>query len=97
MMEAWALTRHDPDVDALLKNMYGPYIAALSAVIEEGIVGEEFRVRSAAAAAEMILILYDGLTLAKALQPLDTDWERLLDATEQILLRGLGVEDERES
>lgn len=91
MMEAWALTRHDEDVEALVKDMYGPYVDFLTHLIEEGVNNGEFQVASAQSAAEMILILYDGLTLAKGLMVLETDWERLLDTTENIVFRGLGV------
>jgi AcrR family transcriptional regulator len=95
MMEAWALTRHDPDVEHLVKNMYGPYVDLMTAIIVEGIANGEFQAESAEATAEMILILYDGLTLAKGLEVIDTDWDRLLDTTEYMLFRGLGVEDGR--
>lgn len=93
MMEAWALTRHDPDVEALVKNMYGPYVSFMTQIIAAGIDSGEFEADSAQGTAEVILILYDGLTLAKGLEVLDTDWERLLDAAEQLIFRGLGVED----
>jgi AcrR family transcriptional regulator len=97
MMEAWALTRHDPDVEQLIKNMYGPYVELMTHIIAEGISNDEFQVESAQATAEMILILYDGLTLAKGLEVIDTDWDKLLDATEFLLFRGLRVENGRES
>jgi AcrR family transcriptional regulator len=97
MMEAWALTRHDDDVEALVREMYGPYVDSMTQVIEEGVANGDFQVASAQAAAEMILILYDGLTLAKGLEVIDTDWGRLLDTSEQIILRGLGVVNGRES
>jgi TetR/AcrR family transcriptional repressor of uid operon len=97
MMEAWALTRHDDEVEALVREMYGPYVDSMTHVIEEGVANGEFQVASAQAAAEMILILYDGLTLAKGLEVIDTDWGRLLDTSEQIIFRGLGVVNGRES
>jgi AcrR family transcriptional regulator len=97
MMEAWALTRHDPDVEQLVKEMYAPYVDLMTAIIAQGVAGDEFQVESAQATAEMILILYDGLTLAKGLEVIDTDWDRLLDTTEFLIFRGLGVGNGRES
>lgn len=91
MMEAWALTRHDQEVEALVKSMYGPYIDFLTSLIAAGVRTGEFQVESAQSAAEMIMILYDGLTLAKGLEMIDTDWDRLLDTVESIIFRGLGV------
>ncbi len=96
MMEAWALTRHDLDVEELVKNMYEPYTAVMTQLIAEGVVNGEFKAESAQSTAEVILILYDGLTLAKGLEVIDTDWDKLLDAAEHLLFRGLGVENGRE-
>jgi AcrR family transcriptional regulator len=97
MMEAWALTRHDPDVEELVKGMYTPYLDIMSQIIAEGVANGEFEADSAEATALVIMILYDGLTLAKALEILDMDWDRLLDATESLLFRGLGMGNGRES
>ena len=36
MMEAWALTRHDEDVEQLVKEIYQPYLNMMSSIIEEG-------------------------------------------------------------
>ena len=58
MMEAWALTRHDLDVEELVKNMYGPYVEFMTQIITEGMVNGEFQAESAEATAEVILILY---------------------------------------
>lgn len=96
MMEAWALTRHEPDVEALVKDMYTPYLTIMSQIITEGIANGEFEADSAEATASVIMILYDGLTMAKALELLEMDWDRLLDATESLLFRGLGVENGRD-
>jgi hypothetical protein len=43
------------------------------------------------------MILYDGLTLAKALDPFEADWDQLLDTAESLLFRGLGVGNGRDS
>jgi len=97
MMEAWALTRHDPDVEALVKDLYSPYLDIMIHIITEGIASGEFDADSAEATAMVIMILYDGLTLAKSLELLEMDWDQLLDATELLLFRGLGVGNGRDS
>ncbi len=97
MMEAWSLTRHDPDVEALVKDLYTPYLAMMSQIIAEGIANGEFEAQSAELTAMVILILYDGLTLAKGLEVIDADWDQLLDAAELLLFRGLGIGNGRET
>ncbi|HBH35166.1 MAG TPA: hypothetical protein DDW45_01790 [Gammaproteobacteria bacterium] len=97
MIEAWALTRHDPDVELLVKDMYTPYLDIMNRIIIEGIASGEFEVDSAEATAMVIMILYDGLTLAKSLELLEVEWDKLLDATELLLFRGLGAGNGRES
>ncbi len=97
MMEAWSLTRHDPDVEALIKGIYEPYLQTMTHIIDEGKSNGEFKIDSAESTALVILILYDGLTLFKGMDYLKTDWELLMDATEKLLFQGLGVENGRES
>jgi AcrR family transcriptional regulator len=97
MLEAWTMTRHDPDMDKLVRDMYAPYLAIMSSIIAEGIASGEFEADSAETTAKVIMILYDGLTLAKALEPFDADWDQLLDAAESLLFRGLGVGNGRDS
>ncbi|NCF66379.1 MAG: TetR family transcriptional regulator [Chloroflexi bacterium] len=96
MMEAWALTRHDPEVEVLVKNIYTPYLENMTQLIKQGVASGEFEAESAEKTATVILILYDGLTLAKGLKVIDTDWEQLLDTAELLLFRGLGIEGYRE-
>jgi AcrR family transcriptional regulator len=97
MMEAWSLTRHDPDVEALVKDLYTPYLDIMSRIIAEGVASAEFEAQSAEKTAMVILILYDGLTLAKGLEVIDTDWDQLLDTAEMLLYRGLGIGNGREA
>ncbi len=91
MLEAWAMTRHDPEMDKLVRDMYAPYIDIMTRIIAEGIASGEFEADSAENIAKVIMILYDGLTLAKALDPFEADWDQLLDTAELLLFRGLGV------
>ena len=97
MLEAWAMTRHDPEMDKLVRDMYAPYLNIMSSIIAEGIASGEFEADSAEDIAKVIMILYDGLTLAKALDPFEADWDQLLDAAELLLFRGLGVRNDRVS
>lgn len=97
MLEAWAMTRHDLEMDRLVRDMYSPYLNIMTSIIAEGIASGEFKADSAEDVAKVIMILYDGLTLAKALNPFEADWDQLLDTTESLLFRGLGVGNGRDS
>lgn len=91
MMEAWALTRHDEDVESLMSEFYKPYVEIMSGIIEEGVASGEFLIRSTQATSLLILILFDGITLAMAAGILEHDWDEVIDAAEELILRGLGV------
>ncbi len=97
MMEAWALTRHDEDVESLVSEIYAPYLALMSGIIEEGIASGEFHValESAQSVAFVIMTLFDGITLAFGTGLWQQDWDAIIDAATQLVLRGLGVEDRR--
>ena len=97
MMEAWSLTRHDEDVEFVVKGIYKPYLQIMTRIIDEGKSNGELAVDSAQSTAMVILVLYDGLTLFKGMDFLETDWDILMDATEKLLFQGLGVVDGHES
>jgi AcrR family transcriptional regulator len=91
MMEAWALTRHDPDVESLMGEFYTPYLEIMDRIIEQGIASGEFRVASARATSLVVMTLFDGITLAMATGLWQHDWDEIVDAAEDLVLRGLGV------
>jgi AcrR family transcriptional regulator len=91
MMEAWALTRHDEDVEQVIRQLYDPYLAIMAAIIRQGVIDGEFRVGSERAMALIIMTLYDGITLALATGLWEQDWGQVMDAAESLILRGLGV------
>ena len=93
MMEAWALTRHDEDVQTLLENFYEPYLAIMARIVEDGIASGEFRVESVRATALVVMTLFDGITLAMGVGLWQGDWNEIMDAAETLVLRGLGVGD----
>jgi AcrR family transcriptional regulator len=97
IMEAWAQTRHDEDVESLVGEIYEPYLALMSGIIEEGIASGEFRValESARPMAFVVMTLFDGITLAFGTGLWQQDWNEIIDAAEKMVLRGLGVEDQR--
>jgi AcrR family transcriptional regulator len=95
MMEAWALTRHDEDVESLMNEFYKPYVAIMVGIIEEGVASGEFLVKSAQATSLLILTLFDGITLAAAAGILQHDWDEIFDAAEEMVLKGLRVTGEQ--
>ena len=95
MMEAWALTRYDEDVESIIQELYGPYLDIMIRIIEEGVANGEFRVDSARAMALVIMTLFDGITLALGTGLWRGDWDAIMDAAEDLVLRGLGVEGKR--
>jgi AcrR family transcriptional regulator len=96
LMEAWALSRHDEDVVRLTRGLYQPYQEVLVDVIEEGIASGEFQVTNPEATSLVIMAFLDGLALAMAGGFVGSDWRDLAGAAEEVILRGLGVEDGRE-
>jgi AcrR family transcriptional regulator len=96
MMEAWAQTRYDEDVEGLIAELYEPYLNIMSGIIEEGIAKGEFHVESARAMALVIMTLFDGITLALGTGLWHGDWDALMDAAGELVLRGLGVEAQRD-
>jgi AcrR family transcriptional regulator len=96
MMEAWAQTRYDEDVESLIGELYGPYLEVMSRIVEEGVASGEFRVASAQATALVIMTLFDGITLALGVGLWRHDWNEVMDAAEELVLRGLGAKGARD-
>ena len=94
MMEAWALTRYDEDLEGIIQELYEPYLETMIGIIEEGVASGELRVESVRAMALVIMTLFDGITLALGTGLWHGDWDALMDAAEELVLRGLGVEGE---
>jgi AcrR family transcriptional regulator len=95
MMEAWALTRHDEDVEGLIREFYEPYLNIMTRVIEEGIASGEFRVESVRAMALVVMTLFDGIVLAMGIGLWQRDWNEIMGAAEELVLHGLGAEVRR--
>lgn len=91
MMEAWALTRHDEDVESLFRGFYQPYLEIMTQTIQEGVASGEFYTGSTTAMALVVMTLYDGIALAIGTGLWQSDWDEIMDAAEELVLRGLGV------
>ena len=92
VMEAWAQTIHDSDVEAMMSEFYKPYVRIMRQIIEEGIAGNEFQVKSPEAMSFVLVSMFDGLTLALGLGLVQGDWDVMFDTAAELVLRGLGVE-----
>lgn len=92
VIEAWAQTHFDDDVQQLTREMYKPYQALMIRILEEGLARGEFQTADVAATSAVILTLFDGLTLAVGAGMIDQDSKALLKAAEILVLRGLAVE-----
>jgi len=94
MIEAWAQTRHDENIENLVSEIYAPYLALMTGIIEQGITSGEFCVEpgTAQSIAFVIMTLFDGITLAFGTGLWQKDWDEILDAAARLVLRGLGVE-----
>lgn len=96
LMEAWALTLHDEDVENLTRELYEPYLDIMTRIVEEGITSGEFRVVSSQATALVVMTLFfDGIALALGTGLQQLDWDDIMDAAEELVLHGLGAEGER--
>jgi AcrR family transcriptional regulator len=91
MMEAWILTRQDETIQETVHNLYQMYLDIMTDIFEEGVASGEFQAESAEAAALVIMMLYDGMALARGLDLVVFDWDKVLDAAGTIVLRGLGI------
>lgn len=94
LMEAWALTLHDEDVENLTRELYEPYLDIMTRIVEEGITSGEFRVVSSQATAMVVMTLFDGIALALGTGLQQLDWDDIMDAAEELVLHGLGAEGE---
>jgi AcrR family transcriptional regulator len=92
MMEAWALTRHDEQVENLIREIYAPYAALMTGVVQEGVSGGEFTVDHPEAMSLVLLALFDGITLSMGTGLWQCDENEIMDEAEWLVLRGLGVE-----
>ena len=91
LMEAWSLTRHDEDVEGLIQEFYEPYLNMMARLIEEGVASGELDVSSVRAMAMVIISLYDSIALALGMGLWQHDWNEIMDATEELVWRGLGL------
>ncbi len=91
MMEAWALTRHDEEVESLFRGFYQPFLEIMTQIIQEGVATGEFHTGSTTAMALVVMTLYDGIALAIGTGMWASDWDEIMDAAEELVLRGLGV------
>ena len=93
LVEAWTLTRHDEDVESLIREFYQPYLRIMQEIIKEGVASGEFRVESTRAMSLVVMTLFDGIALALATGIWQHDWDEIIDAAERLVLKGLGVAD----
>lgn len=92
MMEAWALTRHDEQVAQAIRELYQPFLDSIIQIIEQGNRNGEFQVHSPEATAMVVLTLFDGIMLALGTGLATQEWDGLMRAAENLVLKGLGVE-----
>ena len=92
VIEAWAQTHFDDDVQQLTHDLYRSYQVFVERIIEDGIAQGEFRQVDVSSTSAVILTLFDGLTLAVGARMLDQESDDLMAAAEALVLRGLGVE-----
>ena len=89
MMEGWTMTRHDQDVENLLREMYAGYQANMAQIIREGQASGDFAADLPEATPLVVLALYDGVVLALATGLGTPGWGTMMDAVETLVLNGL--------
>jgi AcrR family transcriptional regulator len=97
MMEAWALSRHDATVKTLVREIYAPYADLMTSIIEEGVSSGEFQADLPEPTSLILLALFDGIALSMGTDLWECDRGEIMDEAEQLVLRGLGVEEPRDS
>jgi len=95
LLEAWALIRHDEDIEARLREFYKPYVDLVAQIIEDGIREGVFSVKSPHDFAVVIVTLFDGIMLAISTGLELGNWDRVMDTAEAMILGSLGVEGDR--
>jgi AcrR family transcriptional regulator len=96
MMEAWALTRHDENVENLVREIYTSYADLMTGIVKEGVSNGEFDVELPEAMSLVLLALFDGITLSIGTDLWQCDWHEIMDEAERLVLRGLGVKEPRD-
>lgn len=96
LLEAWALTRHDEDVELLARQFYQPYLDTMMQIINEGAASGEFDVQSAETTSLVIITLFDGVILALATGLGTGNWDELMDAAESLVLHGVRARQHHE-
>jgi AcrR family transcriptional regulator len=92
VMEAWILTRHDEDVETLVRDLYLYYVDLMTSIVKEGVSNGEFDVTSPDAMSLVMMALFDGITLSLGTGLWQYDSNEIMDAAESLVLRGLGME-----
>jgi AcrR family transcriptional regulator len=92
MMEAWILTRHDEDVEKLVRDLYQYYVDLMTSIVNEGVSNGEFNVASSEAVSLAMMALFDGIALSIGTGLWQCDSSDIMDAAESLVLRGLGTE-----
>jgi hypothetical protein len=64
----------------------------MTRIIEEGVANGEFQIDSPQATTLVIMTLFDGIILAMGTGLWQYDWNEIMGAAEELVLRGLGVE-----
>jgi AcrR family transcriptional regulator len=93
MMEGWALTRLDQDVEQLIRELYRPFLEMMKRIIETGISQAEFEAADPEATALVVLTLLDGIMLALGTGLGAYEWDKVMDAAESLVLNGLRVRE----
>lgn len=91
MLEAWVLIRRDEDMEQLMREFYQPYTDMMSQVLEQGVQSGEFQIENMKSMSLLIMTLYDGITLSIGTGLWSDDWDKIMNAAEQLVLYGLGV------
>jgi len=89
MLEAWALTRQDEDIQARVRASLEPFYTMMERLIQEGVAAGEFRVTSVHDTAFVLITLIKGLAMAMGSQMWHHDWNDVVDAIEELVLNGL--------
>lgn len=92
VLEAWALTHFEEDVQTFSRESYLPYLRYMDQILEEGIANGEFEVSDVQATSAVILTMFDGLTLGVGSGIIDYHPDVLFDAAEAMVLRALKAE-----
>jgi AcrR family transcriptional regulator len=88
-IDFYAETRHDKELETILKDMMLPFVDSIAALIQEGVDNGELKSVNARQVSVSLMAAFDGLLLYEMMLPDEFDWVETGHLFSGIILDGL--------